>query len=317
MFNNVKFSRDGLRVDPIHDNRHELPDLETARESIPFTFHIPELGIAGLTYTWVNKKGEAGAAMALSGPGIGDKPIAQLLPDRKIPDTMDFSNWEIDGFQMQQDLHFKNAKVRWEAPEVLLEFDFEAIHPPYAYSSHPDGCPPYAAHDRIEQSGKCKGRIVLGNREIHFDSFAHRDHSWGTRDWRYFQHYNWFHGQTPDGKTAIHYWRCLALGREIIRGYIFQDNTMAEITKVESDMMYDDKLYQQNLECQIHDELGRIIDVTADFYTHYFLHPSPLWELREGAATATFNGQKAIVWVECGWPPAYLDGVLAAVNDAK
>ncbi|GAB3377641.1 hypothetical protein NCG89_13885 [Spongiibacter taiwanensis] len=310
MFKHITLARENLYIDPVHDNRHPLPDLDTARESIPYTFHIPALQIAGLTYTWVNSKNEAGAAMALSGPGIGDKPIEQLLPDRKLPDTMDYTNWQIDGFQMRQDLKFDTAAVRWESPDVLLEFDFEAIHPPYAYSSHAEGCPPYAAFDRIEQAGRCRGRIVMpGREEITFDTFAHRDHSWGTRDWRYFQHYNWFHGQSLDGNTAIHYWRCLALGREIIRGYLCKDGTMAEIVGVESDMRYDDTLYQQQLSSTITDELGRSVDISADFYTHYTLRPSPLWHLREGAATATIAGQAAMAWVECGWPPGYLENI--------
>ena len=315
MFNNIKLARQNLYIDPVNDNRHELPRVDTARESIPYTFHIPELGIAGLTYTWVNGNNEAGAAMALSGPGIGKEPVQDVLADRRLPDDMDYTNWEIDGFSMCQDLKFKTAQVRWESAAALLEFDFDAIHPPYAYSINAMGCPPYAAHDRIEQAGHCRGRIVLpGRDEITFNTMAHRDHSWGTRDWRFFQHYNWFHGQTPDGRIAIHYWRCLALGREILRGYLFMDDIMAEIVDVDSDMRYDDALYQQQLTSTIRDEIGRSVEIGAEFYAHYTLRPSPLWHLREGAASATIAGQKGMAWVECGWPPAYLENIEQALK---
>ncbi len=312
MFDKANYSRDSLRVDTVHDNRHALPDLDTARESIPYTFHVPELGIAGLTYTWVSHKGEAGAAMALFGPGIGAQPVAQYLADRPVPNDMDFANWHIEGFQMKQDLAFQKAEIRWQGDDVLLEFRFEGSHPPYAYSSHADGCPAYAAHDRIEQSGRCQGKIVIAGNETRFDGMAHRDHSWGTRDWNAFQHYNWFHGQTADGQIAIHYLRCLALGREIIRGYIFKDNTLAEIVSVNSNVHYDDRLIQQQLYTRIVDDLGRSITAEADFYAHHSMNASPTWQLREGAASARFDGQQGLAWVECGWPISYLDSVAPA-----
>lgn len=309
MFDKTKFFRSDLAIDVIHDNRHVLPDSDTARESIPYTFHIPEEGIAGLTYTWVNKGGEAGAAMALYGPGIGDTPIEQLLPDRRVGSDMDFSNWQIDGFQMHQDIQFKHADVIWKSDAVLLEFSFDAIHPPYAYSSHAEGCPSYMAFDRIEQAGRCKGRIILNEREINFDTFAHRDHSWGTRDWRVFQHHNWFQGQSADGTVVIHYTRLLAMGREIVRGYIYKDGLMAEVTSVQSNIVFDDALYQRSMESVVIDEAGRTTRIIMDFYAHYTLKPSPLLHLREGSASASFDGKPGLGWVEVGWDPEYIDHI--------
>src|SRR3546814_18695660 len=90
---------------------------------------------------------------------------------------MGFDDWQIEGFEMQQDLQFGAAHVRWETPEATLDFEFNAFHPPYAYASDPRGCPAYCATDRIEQAGRIRGTLRLGERVIEFDATGHRDHS--------------------------------------------------------------------------------------------------------------------------------------------
>ncbi|MFW2828719.1 DUF7064 domain-containing protein [Sphingomonas sp. ID0503] len=300
-----RLARPGLAVDPIHDNRHSLPDLPTARESSPYLLHLPDEGIACFTYTWVNGNSEAGAALAIFGPGVG-APIEQKLADRPIPRDVDWRDWRIEGFEMRQDVQFGHADVRWESAEALVEFSFDAFHPPYAYGTNAEGCPSYAATDRIEQSGHVAGRFVLAGREIPFTTVGHRDHSWGTRDWGAFQHYNWFQGQSADG-TSIHWWRFLVHGRMHLRGYVVKDGLMAEVTDVQSDVTFDEALWQQRLTATVTDEAGRRTEVTAEFYAHYTLRADAKLHLREGAARATFDGRPGNGWLEVAWPPAYLE----------
>src|SRR3546814_8828604 len=90
--------------------------------------------------------------------------ITGYLPDRPVPRDMNFDAWQIEGFSMRQDLAFETAEVRWEGPEASVDFRFEAFHPPYAYSTPAGGCPPYAADDRIEQSGRITGTLRIGDR---------------------------------------------------------------------------------------------------------------------------------------------------------
>jgi hypothetical protein len=305
MFDNLRLSRPGLTVDPIHDNRHLLPDHPLARESIPFLLHIPEEGIAAFTYTWVNKAGEAGAALAIFGPGVGDEPIQQKLADRPVPADMDFADWQIEDFSMKQDLKFGTAKIRWITDAASIEFEFESFHPPYAYGSNAEGCPSYAATDRIEQSGRVKGMVTLGDRVIPFDVVGHRDHSWGTRDWGAFQYYNWFQGQNADG-VSVHYWKFLVGGREHLRGYVCKDGLMAEVVNVQSKVIFDDKAWQKSMTATILDDAGRTTEVHAEFYATYTLVPDPLLTLREGAARATFDGKPGHGWLEAAWQPGYL-----------
>src|SRR3546814_20655305 len=92
---------------------------------------------------------------------------------------MNFDAWQIEGFSMRQDLAFETAEVRWEGPEASVDFRFEAFHPPYAYSTHAGGCPPSAADDRIQQSGRITGTMRIGDRVI-----AIRQMETGSASWR-------------------------------------------------------------------------------------------------------------------------------------
>jgi hypothetical protein len=302
-------ARPTLAVDPVHDGRHKLGQLPIARESSPYLLNLPDLGIAGFVYFWVNGASEAGAVLALFGPGVGE-PLTQRLVDRPIPKDMDFTDWRIDGFTLRQDLAFRKADVAWRSPAADLELAFEGFHPPYAYGANAEGCPAYAASDRIEQSGQIKGHLRLGERTLEIDALGHRDHSWGTRDWGAFQHYHWFQGQTADG-VSVHFWRFLALGRIHLRGYVFKDGLLAEVTDVDLDVTHNDELWQQKLVATITDEAGRVTEVRADFYAHYTLVPDPALTLREGAARATFDGRPGTGWLEVAWPPAYLAHIAA------
>lgn len=143
--------------------------------------------------------------------------------------------------------------------------------------------------------------------EIGFDSFSHRDHSWGTRDWRPMLHYNWFHGQSNDGTVAIHYWRCLALGKEVIRGYVVKGGVMADVIRVDSDIEFDDRFFHQKLVTTLYDEAGRTTEIAAEFYAHYTIQPAPEFQLREAAARATYDGQPGIAWTEVGWQTSYVN----------
>lgn len=310
MFQDAKLARPGLALDAVHDDRHRLKPGPTARESVPYMINSPEDGIAGFTYTWVNGSGEAGAVLALFGPAVGDAPIVEALPDRPVPDTMTFADWRIEHFAMEQDLAFGHADVRWDGQRAKLDLAFDAFHPPYAYGANQDGCPSYTALDRIEQSGTLKGFIEVDGRRIAYDGLGHRDHSWGTRDWGAFQHYNWFEGQTADG-VAVHFWRFIALGKVNLRGYVFKDGLLAEVTAVDLDVRYSDDLWQQSLTARVTDEAGRETLVEADFYAHYTLVPSDLLHLREGAARVRYDGKPGVGWMEVAWPPAYLEYVKA------
>lgn len=317
MFDTVELTRPDLTVSAENDGRHKLdPRNPQDRESIPVIVHLPEEGIAFFTYTWVNSAGEAGAAISLFGPGVGPEQIMIGLPDRKVLDTMDFSGWKIDDFEMEQDLAFRKARFRFHNDRIELDFTFDGAHPPYAYGATAGGCPAYCATDRIEQSGRAWGRVVIDGRETTFDTTGHRDHSWGVRDWKAMQNYRWFQSQAgPD--TAVHFWHLNALGETRLMGYVLKGGLMAEVTDVVVEIDFDDRFIQQKLAATVTDEAGRITQVSADFYAHGVLIPAPELTLNESAARVVIDGKPGVGWLEHAWPSDYLAHIRANPSYAK
>lgn len=304
----AKLFRPDLAVDTVNDGRHILANQPLKRESIPYCVVMPQEKIALFTYTWVNKDSVAGAAFGLWGPGVGDQPITAYLPDRPVSPDMNFDAWQIEGFSMRQDLRFQTAEVRWEGPEASVDFRFEAFHPPYAYSSHAGGCPPYAADDRIEQSGRITGTLRIGDRVVDIRTTGHRDHSWGTRDWGALHFYRWLQSQAGDD-MSVHFWEFYALGERQLRGYVCKDGLMAEITQLDLQWQGDDQFNHTAFQCAIVDEAGRRTQVEAKVFGVYPLFPDPTFVLNEGAAEILIDGVAGSGWLEMGWPTAYLDHV--------
>ncbi|GGY90045.1 DUF7064 domain-containing protein [Novosphingobium colocasiae] len=310
-FAGITLTRPELTLDAVHDGRHALSTaIANDRESIPLLAHLPEEGIAFFTYTWVNAASEAGAAVCLFGPGVGPEPIVIGLPDRPVPADMNFSEWKIEGFEMKHDLQFGTARFHFADDRVALDFTFEGAHPPYAYAGSAGGCPSYCATNRIEQSGRVWGTLTLAGRTIAFDTTGHRDHSWGTRDWKAMQNYRWFQGQAGPG-VSVHFWHLNALGQTRLIGYVFKDGVMAEVTGLDFDLAFDDRFLQRSLTATITDDAGRTTSLAAEFYAHAPLIPSPDLVLNEAAATITVDGKPGVGWLECAWPTDYLAHIRA------
>ena len=310
MLDDSVLAEPGMAIDPVHDGRHVLPDDPFSRESIPYIVVLPEHGIAFFTYTWVTHDSVAGAALAVFGPGVGEAPIQQRLADRPVPADMGFDDWRIDSFRMAQDLKFDRAQIFWETPEATVDFSFEAVHPPYAYGSDPRGCPKYCASDRVEQAGRARGTLRLGERVIEFDATGHRDHSWGTRDWVPFQQYEWFVGQAGTD-TAVHFWRFNALGKQHCRGYVFKDGLMSRVESIDVDVDYDRDFRQTGYRADLIDASERSTHIEGAVFGTYLLAPDPATSLVESGARATIDGKPAIGWMECAWPSAYLEHIRA------
>lgn len=310
MFDNSVLAEPEMAIDPAHDGRHKLPNTALGRESIPYIVVLPEHKIAFFTYTWVSAAGEAGAALAVFGPGVGDTPIQQRLADRPVPSDMGFDNWQIEGFSMKQDLKFDKAHLHWETPEAVVDFTFEAFHPPYSYGADPRGCPAYCATDRIEQAGRVKGTLRLGDKEIVFEGTGHRDHSWGTRDWIPFQQYEWFVGQAGVD-TSVHFWRFNALGKEHVRGYVFKDGLMSRVESVNVDVTYDAQYWQTCYAADVIDAAGRTTRIETEVFGTYCLVPHPEISLNESGGLARIDGKIGVGWMECAWPTSYLAHIRA------
>lgn len=292
-------------LDPVNDGRHKLRDLPLERESIPYVISIPEHNIGTFIYTWVTKDNVAGSVFVAYGPGVGDTPIFEHVDGITMGADKNFDDWKVGNLHLKQDLKLKTATIKVEGERAGIDATFEAIHPAYAYSSHPDGCPTWAATDRLEQAGRVRGTLRIDGRKIDFDTTAARDHSWGTRNWDTPQHWKWLHAQA--GETCVHFWQIQARGRTELRGYVYRDGKMAEVDAVEVDFQNDAQYRHTHIEAVVHDTAGRTSKVKGEYFGHFPLPPVPSCTLYEGAMRCEIDGKPGAGWSEFMWPTAYLE----------
>ncbi|GGY91667.1 DUF7064 domain-containing protein [Novosphingobium colocasiae] len=286
------------------DNRHKLRDVPHCREANALMFQLPERGLAGFVYFWVDKDGMAGAAAYAFGPGIA-VPVIERYDSVKVPDDMDFTDWDVQGLTARLgDVH-QAMDFTFAGDRVQIDARYEAFHPPYAFSSHKDGCPPYYADDRTEQHGRVTGTMVLDGEEIALDHFMQRDHSWGPRVWGLNQHYKWFHATTAN--AYVHFFEMQSFGRALVRGFVARDGLMSEIRRIDYDYAFDDTMHQKRFDVVVTDAAGRETRIETKIYATTEFQADPMIYLKEGAVTVAMVGEEGTGWCEFCWNRNYFD----------
>lgn len=290
---------------PSDDGRHKLRHEPLARESTVFCIMLPEHGIGGWVYPRVTGDGLAGGTICAFGPGVPDGSIFESFPNVPVSDSADFTNWDVGGVKLTLGDPLRKAHIVYEGERVAMDFTFDATHPAYGYSSHPEGCPQYFADDRFEQAGRVKGQIVIEGKAIQFDTLGVRDHSWGTRNWGVNYHYKWFHAVNED--AAIHFFKMEYLGRHLIRGYVAKDGHMSQITDVNViDFELDADMMHKAIEVRITDLAGRETHITGKHFAHQVYPIDELNILNEVALTTVIDGKPGLGWCEFYWDSRYL-----------
>ena len=120
--------------------------------------------------------------MALVFERENEKIVHAHVEDVPVSPDRDFDDWEVGFLRVQHGEPHREAHVSFSVENVSLDYTFQAITPAFCYLDNRDGCPTFLADNRFEQSGRVSGVLTVGDRVIPFDTTAHRDHSWGTRD---------------------------------------------------------------------------------------------------------------------------------------
>lgn len=293
-------------LDPVNDGRHRLGDRPLERESIPYVISMPEHGIATFVYTWVTKENVAGCAFLAYGPGIGEQPIMEMIDGITMGPERNFDDWQVGPLHLRQDLKLQSAQLVARGKRVELDASFEAAHPAYAYGFHRDGCPDWAATNRLEQAGRIRGTLRIDGKAYAIDTTCARDHSWGTRNWDVPQHWKWLHAQAGP-ETCVHFWKIEARGQTELRGYVFREGLMAEVESVELGWTHDAQYRQKTIDAQVLDSAGRSTRVRGNYFAHFPMPPVPSCTLMEGAMSCEIDGKAGVGWTEVMWPTAYLD----------
>jgi hypothetical protein len=293
-------------MDLKHHDRHQLRREPLARESIAYLFQLPDEQIAGYLYTWVNGESVAGSALFLYGPAVGDEPIEFLVNGVEMPLDQGFDDWQVGGLHVHHHADAERADLTFDGEDVHVEYHFEATSPAYLYSNHAEGSPQFIADDRHEQAGHISGVINFGGKEITFDGMGHRDHSWGTRHWGIAQHWKWFESQAGP-ELAVHFMELQMMGDRIFRGYVYRDETMAEITDLQISYEFDENFFHHHFDAVVHDELGRETTLSGDVFARYLMTPHPMSHNNEGSVALEIEGVPGVGHLEMQWQKPYID----------
>ncbi|TCK26334.1 DUF7064 domain-containing protein [Pseudonocardia endophytica] len=295
---------DGLRRSHV---RHDIGSGELARESLLFMFQLPEHGLGVSVYTWVKGSGNAGYAIFFYGGRPDGSTLLEHTDGIAVGDDVGFDRWKLGKLDLSLSPASDTATISVTGSECAVEFTFEGRHAPYFYSSSPGGCPQFFATDRVEQSGRVRGRLTCGDRVIDFDTQGHHDHSWGTRDWAGIQHYKWFEATTPT--AAVHVLDIAGFGEHHVAGYVLKDSEIAEVRRVSWDVDYGADFVHEKVRLTAVDALDRetVVDGTA-----FAKFPFPVdthTTLLDSVLEVSIERESGGGFADWCWPQVYLDHI--------
>lgn len=281
--------------------RHKL--APEGRESLAHIFLIPDRGIAGFIYPAMLGTGEAKAIACFVGPDFPDQVVETA--EGQISDDMDFDDWRLGPLHMEVAEPFKRVNLEWGGERIKLKAAFEGTHPPYPFSTHPKGNPPFFGDNRTEQHGRVKADIEIDDLKFRHEGYLIRDHSWGPRVWGLNQHYKWVHATTGD--SSMHFFEMQAFGRTEVRGFLFKDGVMRHIADLDYEFVFDDEMLQRTFQVTVTDTDGRKSFI--DYKMFEFLRSShdPKTCINTGCATLEFDGTPGVGVCEFNWNKDYFD----------
>lgn len=283
-----------------HAFRHRMRD--GCRESLAHMLMFPEHGIAGFVYPTVLSDGSAKGRAALFGPGLAE-PIQEQV-EQQVPESLGFDAWETGPLRMAVREPHKRVDIAWHGDRIRFDGVFEALHPPYAFSLHPDGNPPYYGDDRTEQHGRVEVKdLTVDGRTLDAGGYLVRDHSWGPRLWGINQHYKWFHAICDD--TSIHAFEMQSYGRVQVRGFMYRDGELQHLTRFDTEFSFDSEMMHKQLRAEVADEAGRTATVDCTAFANIQLEFDPKIYLNEAAFTLDIDGSSGTGWCEFCWNRDY------------
>jgi hypothetical protein len=285
------------------DRRHSAAAGARARDSLFWQATLPEQRLGLQLYLPIGGR-RAGWNLAVWGEGIGG-PALELGSAELAPDT-DLDDLDAGGVRVMHGKPLQTVRLLADTPRIQLDAEFVGRHPAYSYRDSPGGLPGWFAIDRFEQSGWLTGNLRVDGRELRLDTAAHRDHSWGSRDWRMPQHWTWFVAYAGD--RSVNGWIWIAGGTWGFAGYVADGATVTPVDRIEHTIRFDEHYDQQALDAVLIDTTGRRTSVRLESFGVLRLPDERSGsEVREAACAGWIDGAQGAGQLECEWPIAYLE----------
>jgi hypothetical protein len=291
---------------PTDDLIHDISGFENGRESLFWVFPFPEQGMLAMAYLWRDAHdGKYGRMIGLT-DHLGGEPSylnAQVGLDLEGDDLDDCV---VGGLHVRQPEPLTKATVDFDDGPFGLHLEAVGLHEPFSWRDGLGGCPSWAAHDRYEQATRTTGSVTIGGNTAAIEGgIGHRDHSWGTRDWRALQHWKWMNASTLDGTVSLHGWISFALGERQVNGYVSRDGVVSPIVEAEAHSQLDAAFMHTHVTGRFRTLDGRELELEADAVAGMPMVARHM-HANEVAGTATLDGRPAIAHIEHGWPASYI-----------
>jgi hypothetical protein len=292
------------------DLRHAPADGQKARDSLYFNLIMSDEEVGVMVYTWADEAGVAGRL--LTAWGRDRRPLAFDIAHGVQMGDADFDDWRIDGLEITHPEPLRTASVRYSGQDMDLAYDFEGLHEAFDYTRNPGGCPQWMAVNRFEQTGHVRGELRIPGRTIDFDQLAHRDHSWGRRNWRMPHHWKWVVAQTASG-AALNLFHWLARGEHGVNGYVLRDGEPIALVDAKCHAEYDrSTMVQTHLRATLVDQSGLTTELVLERFGNVELPVGSDTVLNEAACHGTIDGEPAWGQFEAHWPASYVRHLVEA-----
>jgi hypothetical protein len=293
------------------DLRHRAPDGVKTRDSLFWNLVLPQEQIAVQLYVWTDGRGVAGRQVSIYVPDRDQNIIRNAYNVDLGPDS-DLDDWECEGLRLRQPDPLRTAQLTYDSDDVSLDYTFTARHRPFSYQENPNGCPPWMATNRYEQSGRASGTLRVGDRKIPFsDVWAHRDHSWGRRNWNWVHHWKWLVAGTPSG-TELNAMFHIARGEPGVNGHVLRDGEPVAFVDGRVHASYDDDMSQSHLDAELIDVQGGTTHLEMDRFALFHLPFGSDTLLSEAACRVRINGEAGTGQFETLWPRGYIKRLVEA-----
>lgn len=294
---------------PTDHLRHAPDETGRMRDSLFWQtiFAREELGFQA--YLYLTAAGRAGFNVILWQEG---KPKGFDRVEGQVPPEMNFDDFRLEGLTLNNTGVGEPAHIAYEGERMQFDLQFTGSHAPFSYHDNPDGLPQWMASNRFEQGGWLKGWIRAGDIKLEVDQPAHRDHSWGNRNWGLPQHWKWFSAYTPDGKVNLNGWIWIARGEMGCAGFVRRDGNLTPIATIRQHADYDEDMSQRRLQATL---IGVDGEETVLELQRFGLVRLPTGDkigtiIQEAACTGTIDGAAAVGQFETQWHQSYLDHLI-------
>lgn len=291
---------------PADDLHHDISGFAHGRESLFWVLPVPDQGVLAMAYLWRDAHdGKYGRIVGLTDHFGGEPSYLDVQAGLDLTGA-DFDDCTAAGLHVRQPEPLRTAALDYDDGEFALQIELHGLHEPFSWRQGLGGCPDWAAHDRFEQSTRTRGTITIGGRTIAFeDGIGHRDHSWGSRDWRALQHWKWINAATVDGELSLHGWISFALGERQINGYVNRGGVVSPIVEAEAHSTLDAAFMHTAVEGRFRTLDGAVLTLHANGVAGMPLAARHM-QMQEVACSATLDGRAAVAHIEHGWPASYI-----------